>query len=446
MSVLCLLFFSFGIAHALEIKPEYYPRVPMVPAITEKSKLGDFVAYFFGLGTMLAGAIAVIALAVAGVKLIIFSSNPEGRKDAIDSIKGALIGLVLTMASVVIIRTINLDLASPTLEPLPGVEGIFYTNGTEQKSAPRSEVNTANIPAGFTALEYVCKDSSAPTLFVWRYRLQNLDPTGGVTVSTLSCEKPDLSLSGAGSFKMEYDTVGVYYFQDINCNGYMSTVNPGNQNSIEPTFSSGGIKSVWIHNDPANNLYYGIIFHQSQDVKGTDRCTEPLYITKKEGCVNVGAGFANGIHSATIFRWNKDNYASSGDGIVLYSEPFGYKSDKINKEGVLTIKPDAIKDKKEMSLYDPISGKKGSSELDFDYTDKNVDIEYEMYCGTFNDCPGSIDVKGSYLVAFFSEKVNNGDRDPVPVCAVYEKSVENIKAEEFLMGYGIDKLVIFPTK
>src|SRR3990167_7642726 len=115
------LFYS-SFSFALEINPKDYPKVPFTNPITDDSRLPDFIVYFFALGIYLAGVLAVISLAIGGIQLIFSSVSPEARNNAIDRIKSAILGLVLVLASVIIISTIN-----PALKKVE--------NTTEPKSA-----------------------------------------------------------------------------------------------------------------------------------------------------------------------------------------------------------------------------------------------------------------------------------------------------------------------
>src|SRR3989344_4102013 len=149
-----LLSLSANFTSALEIKPSDYPRIPFAQPITENSDLPQYIAYFFALGVYLAGALVVISLAIGSIRLITSAGNPEAIGDAKERIIGAILGLVLTVYSVIILRTINPTFITPTLTPLPGGAGVFYSNGTEseEKPAPDEEPDTSSIPAGYNKI------------------------------------------------------------------------------------------------------------------------------------------------------------------------------------------------------------------------------------------------------------------------------------------------------
>src|SRR3989344_5618632 len=121
--IILLLLGSASFVFALEAR---YPRVPGLPAVTGTSELGDYIGYFFGLGMYLAGVLAVVSFAVGAIQLIMAASSPEMEKEGKDRMKGSLLGLFLTLSAFIILQTINPSFITPSLTPLPGVEGIFY--------------------------------------------------------------------------------------------------------------------------------------------------------------------------------------------------------------------------------------------------------------------------------------------------------------------------------
>ncbi len=251
--ILATLFMCANPCFALEAD---YPVMPGLPTITGTSELGDYIAYFFGIGVILAGALAVVVLTIGAIKLMISAGNPTKRKDATDMIKGAILGMVLVVSSFMILRTINLQLVTPSLTPLPEVEGIYYTNGTDKKPAPMAEANTANAPEGYNKILYDC--SSGPSLFIWKFPQKNFEGIDSAWVETIDCGQTN-SISGIGSFKMAFRTPGVYYFLGENCSGYMSQAQVGSGKL--PEEFKNKVKSIKIVNDISNNTRYGVIFH-----------------------------------------------------------------------------------------------------------------------------------------------------------------------------------------
>lgn len=429
----------------------YYPSIPGLPKITAYSPLGDFISYWFGLLIYVAGALSLISFTIGAISLI--NPNPESHNDAKDRMKGSILGLVLTLASFLIIRTINPSLTTPSLTPLPGVAGVFYTNGTNLKTAVQEEPDVAtNVLPEYRALFYKCDSSTGPVLFLWKFPNKNYD-TAGASVQTVLCNNT-VSLNGVGSFKTDYKKTGVYYFLGAGCTGYMSQVNFSDQEQIDYLFRYHGIKSVLIVNNPTNGIYYGVVFHNSPDLGSAGYCTYPIATNQAEQCLNVNIVSYSGENlfptAANIFLWNY-TYTTSGAGVDLYSGPFGEKSGA--GEGYYKLSANDIKSgywfdvKKLKFSYEGVD----SAKADFcrKYPSCNTTAKGEKCCPceTFQDCPGSIDIKGSYLVGLYSAtKSVNGAKSGY--CQTFYRSVPNLGAEDLTQPNvaKLDTIVITPTK
>ncbi|MCX6720040.1 MAG: hypothetical protein NTV36_02940 [Candidatus Staskawiczbacteria bacterium] len=477
------LFLSAGSAHALEIK---YPSVPGLIAPSNscngKDCLGIFVAYWFGLLVYIAGIISLVSFTIGAVMLI--SPVMETHNDAKDRMKGAILGMVLTVASFLIIQTINPSLINPVLTPLPGVAGVFYTNGTEKKPVGLSETNTANRPEGFDSIKYECvpgAESNAPTLFIWEFKRPGLEGgTGNIEsaeVKEIACGGTE-SIGGLGSFRMAFKTPGVYYFLKSGCKGYMSGAITNNENKINTPFNEK-LASARIVN--STSVKYGAIFHTQEGLENGGGCTYPI---TKEDCNSVDIAAS----SANIFMINQTP-ALAGDGVDFFSEPYGWNTG--SKAGYFPVAKGNISSAyyedttkmcfnyKNVDRPDEYKYKCGSNSCGQDAginecndTDKKcpngqvcnngacgsgkdcnpsldncpqvetcgadercaasgsaqgVDCS-KSACETFQDCPGSIDIKGSYLVSVYSEDIQNS----MVYCQTFTKSVSNMNTEAFI--------------
>jgi hypothetical protein len=329
--LLFLFIFSASFTLALEIK---YPPLPMVgsPNDCVDNCLPVYVSYWFTFGIYVAGILAVLSFTFGAIQIIMAASSPDMEKEGKDRMKGAILGLILTLSSFVIMRTINLSIANPTLTALPGVAGVFYYNGTNRNPVGLEEPNTANRPAGYDKIIYDCSDASvAPKLFIWEFPKTNFQGSNAnysdvkVVEKTCGQEEP---IDSYGSFKMAFETPGVYYFLGEGCDGYMSNANLSSQDQIAPPFA-GNIKSVKIIN--GNGKYYGIIFHQTMGFKNAGDCSNSIK-APNGGCFNLSTySFPNFLaYSDDIFSWNKDNPTtiSSGDGVTFYSDNNGWNANK----------------------------------------------------------------------------------------------------------------------
>ena len=110
---LLLLFFLSGIfvlpAGALALN---WPPSPAGTHLTSVSTLPALVQYLYEWGIALGGLAAFIALVIAGLQYLASMGDPTMMKDAIGRIRSAALGIVLLLASWLILNTINPDLTS----------------------------------------------------------------------------------------------------------------------------------------------------------------------------------------------------------------------------------------------------------------------------------------------------------------------------------------------
>jgi len=284
--------------------------------------------------------------------------------------RGAILGLVLTLSAFVILKTINPQFITPTLTPLPGVDGIYLAKTVDNlKAAPQAESNIAGSEAisnGYNKIYYKCTNQqTAPALLIWKFPQPNFQGNDknytGVTVVRKKCGEME-PVGGFGSFKMAFETAGVYYFLGGDCTGLMSEANTTTQNKIPSPFT-GNIKSVRFVNDPDNYDYYGAIFHSIPNTSKGSECTSPMVVghnttSAQNTCFNLAdfsfPGFS--AYSAEIFHQGYDPSSSSGDGVWFFSNVNGWDSG--NKSGVSYINAQQIG-----TFF-----LKGASYFRFDYT------------------------------------------------------------------------------
>jgi hypothetical protein len=125
-----LLFFGFWqICGAQQELLLDYPDIPGVPkpgeapASQELPQLIKYI-YFFALGAV--GFVALLAIIIGAIMYVLSAGNPTKMADAKDRILSAVLGVLLLLATVLILRTINPDLVRfrLSLEPIiPVVDG-----------------------------------------------------------------------------------------------------------------------------------------------------------------------------------------------------------------------------------------------------------------------------------------------------------------------------------
>lgn len=448
--------------------------------LTDKSSIGEYVSAIFNIIIAAAGIISLISFTVGAVGLIASAGSAEAASGAKDRMRGAVLGLVLTMSAFIILRTINPAFITPGLTPLPGVSGVFYYNGSE-KIQVGSEDNVINRPKGFDQLIYCCDADCkgglpmTTKLLIWEFPKAGWEEgnpgLSGVNVKRKNCGEVE-TISGLGSFRLGWETSGIYFSLGKNCQGYRSEAITGSQNNIPPLFDKK-IQSIWIVNDLAKGYLYGAVFHKVADLNNEGSCTQPILNETFDGvCENINIEAS----AADIFIWNKkvsQNNTSSGDGVEFFSEPFGwdmganagrYEVPDLNVGSKLKIlanrmrfnysgvdRPDEYKCSNSSN-----SAADNSGGIGFDcISDENCNINAGEYCYmgscisdnsldgsgccTFQDCPGSIKIKGSYLVGLYSKTKDQGGNY---YCQTFTSDVENLNAEPLMATSIISNSII----
>ena len=287
-------------------------------------------------------------------------------------------------------------------------------------------------------------------------------------------------------------TPGVYFYADSGCGGDSSGARTGSMDDIQglvggdQTSPEGDHGSFEIVDSkiPGNQHSYGVILHAEIGLEKGGECKEPIV---DEGCQTIGID----DHAADIFELNEDHPGSSGLGVDFYSEPNGWAGNMAGFKEVLGI-----------SIQSPSSSEDPSS-MCFDYTNVKEPDAYKYLCPTtcetnkdcpgakatcdqetgkcaqaanacnkinpndkrkhetpgvdcsangcssFQDCPGSINIKGKYLVGLYS---TDPDDKSKLYCQTFDgttrKVVQDLNTEPIIGSGGktIDKIVIIPIK
>jgi len=435
---IAFLFLGANFVFALEAK---YPDIPGLPSLNGGSlNISSYIGYFFGFLIYVGGVLALISFVVGAIGLI--SPNIESHNDAKDRMKNALLGLILTASSFLILQTINPTFVAPTMTSLPGVAGIFYTNGSEKKPCPSENPDTSTIPQGFNNIQYICSGSD-PALLIWMFPDKNFENYQKASVKRITCN--NTIPIGEGSFQLAFETPGIYYCLggcggDNMCSGYMSNAISSSQDVIDARFS-GKIGAVRVVNDPENNTYYEAIFHQQTGLDNVGKCSYPIPAeNNNQKIVCEGLDFPN-ASAVNIFMWNKGPASTSGGGVTFYSEAYGASIGTQNRgEGFCAINNDKI-----IGLFSVKSDKlvfnSGNSVYSCGYSEKTMSQYKDLY-KTFSERHGSINIKGNYLVGLFSSPNTGG-----AYCQVFEGDANNLNMEPFIAsGQSIESIYILPKK
>ncbi len=119
----------------------YEPLVGL-PGVNEGADFNTYVNSIYALSITIAALLAVIKIVIAGVKWMltdVVTSKEEAKKD----IKGALFGLLIVLAAVLIISVINKKILEVdlTFEPVPApAQTLNMTNNTGANAATQAGV------------------------------------------------------------------------------------------------------------------------------------------------------------------------------------------------------------------------------------------------------------------------------------------------------------------
>ena len=199
-----LLFFLF-----LATKSAMALEVPL-PGLNANPTLPEYVVYLFKFGISVAGILSLVSFAVGGIQLIASADNPEMASNGKGRMKSAAIGLVLTVASTVIVLSINPSVGKFVNPNLPQQAGVYYADGIP---AP---VSDDSDNASSSSIYYVCPPNVTTKLLVWNYPEKGTDDgntsqddLNNIKVVAIDCGGS--TSIGSGSFKWVIDAPGVYY-------------------------------------------------------------------------------------------------------------------------------------------------------------------------------------------------------------------------------------------
>lgn len=297
-----ILFFPLNQALALELT---YPVLPGAPDINTNPSVEGFISYFFVFSVILAGSIAMVSIAIAGVQILLTAGNPGGRSAAIERIRGSILGLILLMTSVIILQTINPALVNVTAPHFSSYlkDGVYYIKPStmEVLPAPSSASSRDEIPTGFNDLIYKCTQPNGPKLLVWLYERDDFlraSSDSGDTVSIDCGDFTPVSLASFSSFRQHKETTGIYYYRKDDCTGLASCDLSGNgcaqiTDGDIPNFDSdetlnNRVNSFKIVNGDELNRFVAILT-KSYGLQG--ECSEP-YINSTDSSICVGGAGA----------------------------------------------------------------------------------------------------------------------------------------------------------
>lgn len=109
---LLVLLASFGhICYAQQQLLLDYPEIASM-SLTTESTLPEVIRYIYIFALAAVGVVALLSMLIGAVQYVLSAGNATKASDAKDRIFSAVLGIILLLASVMILRTINPDLVN----------------------------------------------------------------------------------------------------------------------------------------------------------------------------------------------------------------------------------------------------------------------------------------------------------------------------------------------
>ncbi len=128
-----IIFGIFNFASGVLALETSWPRSPGGIDLTASSSLAVMVKYFYEWGIAIGGLAAFFALVMAGFPYLTSTGDPGKIKDATGKIQSAIIGLVMLLASYLVLNLINPEL---TTLRMPSFEAATSTLGFVTSTPP----------------------------------------------------------------------------------------------------------------------------------------------------------------------------------------------------------------------------------------------------------------------------------------------------------------------
>lgn len=98
-----------------------YPTIEGAQSPNETSDLPQLINYIYKFALLACGIVALISILIGAIQYVTSAGNASKAGDAKDRISQALLGILILLAAVLILRTINPDLVNISFE-LPAIE------------------------------------------------------------------------------------------------------------------------------------------------------------------------------------------------------------------------------------------------------------------------------------------------------------------------------------
>jgi len=111
ITVCLFLLFAIGqTVQGIDLIIDKYPHIEGAKSPSEGATLPEIIKYIYMFALGAAGITALLAMLIGAIMYIFSTGNPSKAADAKDRILSALLGILILLASVMILRIINPDL------------------------------------------------------------------------------------------------------------------------------------------------------------------------------------------------------------------------------------------------------------------------------------------------------------------------------------------------
>lgn len=296
---ICLLFGAFG-SFALADRPleVSYPDIPnTIRPTTIKTLLTDYIKYIFNFAIGISGLIAFGSLVYGGVRYVASAGSPEALNDARSQMVAGILGLVVLLASYLILTTVNPQLVifAPNVSVNWGI--IIYKDSECSSDSKDITKDARDFGGDFNNVASMRFRASSGSLDVNIYP----DTDYGGDPNRFSSDNQDCQLISGKSVKFIWKLPGVYL---VNTHGQEKFL-PASTATLESGFNDQ-IRDIKFNN--SSGVDFGVILHENQSWKGECKVF-------RSNAQNID--FGGRTSSATVFTQSNQNV---GDGVTFYED------------------------------------------------------------------------------------------------------------------------------
>ncbi|KPJ56464.1 hypothetical protein AMJ49_04775 [Parcubacteria bacterium DG_74_2] len=367
-----LLLSSFSLAQKpLEVD---YPEV-FGETLPEKPVLPEYIKYIFNLALLLGGLVAFGALVYGGFRYLTSVGSPAAMDDAKNQITAGILGLVILLASYLILTTVNPQLAILKMKKPFIEQGVILNPGTANEQYVRVSISNLQAVFGETFNAQTLKFLTSPSDIKARV-CSNIDYNEPCQEITAPDTNTIVSLPAqTKSISLHLKLPGIYLVKDEEEIFLSSDIPNLALNNFEDKATQ--IKFKLSKSDVQNGTKYGAILHEDREYQG----------------------------QAKIFLSSQGPFAAVGDGgevIQTISGATAYGCvNNVSSAHIFTITTSTgdIKLCKNVNC----EGTSGTDWISISSPEELIPVNIDSFgLGGLNDNLKAIEINGNYLVVVFA--------------------------------------------